>query len=242
MDVLKALYDGPRNPRSGDRIYFGQTPGSEAAGGPPQLPGWSLYWAEPGNHAKPARANFWRYWVFDDPTWHWRDFDFDADMQIADQRLAPMINAMDADLSSFRKAGGKLLHYHGFNDPVVPATDSISYFERASATTGAVDDFYRLFLAPGVEHCRGGPGPDSFDMLTALENWVEEGEPPEKIVATRRRSDTTSDTEEYSRLLCPYPKYAEFIGVGDSAQARNFVCTSDKERPAVPAIGTPYLR
>ena len=242
IEALDAIYDGPRNPRTGKRIYFGQTPGSEAAGGPPALPGWSFYWADPRQRERPARLSFWRYWAFDDPEWNWWDFDFDADMSIVDQRLAPVINAMDADLSGFRRAGGKLLHFHGLNDPVVPATDSISYFERANARGNGVEDFYRLFLAPGVEHCRGGPGPDEFDLLTALEDWVERGEAPERIIATGRTVQSPDGAGEFTRPLCPYPKYAEFSGAGDSDRAETFFCGADRRRPSVPEIGSTYLR
>jgi feruloyl esterase len=185
---------------------------------------------------------FWQYWVFDDPEWNWWNFDFDADMSVVDERLAPVINAMDADLSGFRRAGGKLLHYHGLNDPVVPATDSISYFERADAQAGGVGDFYRLFLAPGLEHCHGGPGPDEFDLLTALEDWVEQGEAPERIIAAGHRSGSAPGAAEFTRPLCPYPKYAEYRGTGDSDRAENFVCTAVKKRPPVPEIGPTYLR
>jgi feruloyl esterase len=242
VQALDALYDGPRNPRTGKRIYFGQTPGSETAGGPPELPGWSLYWADPRQPERPARADFWQHWVFDDAAWDWWSFDFDADMRKADRRLAPVINAMDAELSGFREAGGRLLHYHGLNDPVVPATDSISYYTRVAARTDSVDDFYRLFVAPGVEHCRGGPGPDSIDFLSALEAWVERGQTPDSIIARKFADSDQSGQAEFSRPLCPYPAYAVYDGIGDSAAASSFECRSDISRPAIPKIDPKYLK
>lgn len=242
VDVLEAIYDGPRNPRTGERIYFGQTPGSETAGGPPGRPGWSLYWADPRHPERPARASFWQFWVFDDAEWDWWSFDFDADMHRADRQLGATINAMDIELSGFRQAGGKLLHYHGLNDPVVPATDSISYYSRVAAHSEGTGDFYRLFLAPGVEHCRGGPGPDSIDLLPALTKWVERGEAPDRIVATRFAGGNPSGTAELSRPLCPYPAYAIYDGTGDSRESSSFECRSDIPRPGVPNIAPVYLK
>lgn len=243
VDVLVALYDGPRNPRTGDRIYFGQTPGSEAAGGPPGMPGWSLYWADPRQPGRPARASFWQYWAFRNPQWDWWTFDFDDDMRVTDERLAEDVNAMNPDLERFRQGGGKLIQFHGLNDPVVPATDSISFYARVRASLGSeIDDFYRLFLAPGVEHCQGGPGPDTFDLLGPLVGWVESGEAPDRIVATRFEGGARSGKVGYRRPLCPYPEYAEYRGTGNSDRAESFVCSAETERPLVPPIGPAYLR
>jgi Tannase and feruloyl esterase len=241
VEALRSLYDGPRNSRTGERIYFGQTPGSEAAGGPPGLPGWSLYWADPRNPRQPARASFWQVWAFDDPDWAWWDFDFDADMGVTDDRLADTINAMDPNLSRFRAAGGKLIQYHGLSDPVVPVADSISYYQRVVADVDRVDKFYRLFLVPGLNHCWGGPGPTIFDMQAALEAWVERGKVPERIVAERHTNGDPAAPVEYTRPLCPYPAYAVYSGAGDKSSAVNFECSTDLPRPAIPVIGPDYL-
>jgi feruloyl esterase len=245
VEVLRRLYDGPRNPRTGERIYFGLLPGSESgAGFVPDHPGWSLYWADPRQPGAPARASFWRDWALEGSSWDWWTFDFDRDVAAADERLAPVINAMNPDLDAFRARGGKLIHYHGLADPVVPATDSIAYHERVVARAGDAEDvadFYRLFLAPGVAHCGGGPGPNVLEPRAALEAWVERGQAPDRIVATRLAGGGRSGEVAYSRPLCPYPKHARYDGVGDPTKAESFDCV-DVKRPMLSEIGASYLR
>jgi feruloyl esterase len=151
---------------------------------------------------------------------------------------------MSPDLAAFRARGGKLLHYHGLADPVVPATDSIAYHERVVARAGdagKVADFYRLFLAPGVAHCGGGPGPNVFELRAALEAWVERGLAPERIATVRLAGHGRSGQVQYSRPLCPFPKRARYDGVGDRSRAESFECV-DAERPPLPQIGPSYLR
>jgi feruloyl esterase len=245
VEVVRSIYDGPRNPRTGARIYFGLLPGSESGPGfLPDRPGWSQYWADPREPTAPARASFWRHWVFEGADWDWWSFDFDRDTATADERLAPLINAMSPNLDAFQARGGKLIHYHGLDDPVVPATDSIAYHERVLARAGdteGVADFYRLFLAPGFAHCGGGPGPNVLELRDSLEAWVERGQTPERLLAIRYRGDDRSGSFEYSRPLCPFPKVARYDGAGDPSQAESFECV-EAERPPLPEIGAEYLR
>ncbi|TNE61044.1 MAG: tannase/feruloyl esterase family alpha/beta hydrolase [Alphaproteobacteria bacterium] len=236
--TLEKMYDGARNSATGERIYFGFLPGSEAAGGPPQLPGWSLYWADPANPAMPARANFWKYWAFGDPDWRWQDFDFDRDMKTTDDRLAGTINAMSVDLRAFRDRGGKLIHYHGLADPVVPASDSVSYFMRTQDTMGLTDAFYRLFLVPGMQHCYGGPGPFDLNAQAALEAWVEQGVAPARLVGS---NPGTKDIATFSRPICQFPAKAIYRGTGDPESADSFTC-SPAPMPEIEEPGADYLR
>ena len=171
--ALRRMYAGATNPRTGAHIAYGWPPGSEA--------GWAAYWADPRDPTRPARENFWRIWAFEDADWTWRDFDFDADWAWAHERLGPDIDADDPDLSAFRDAGGKLIQWHGGADPVVPLRDSIAY---AAAVRGVAPDsaaFHRLFVAPGVGHCGGGPGSTPQGLQTALEAWVEQGQAPVRL-------------------------------------------------------------
>jgi feruloyl esterase len=257
VTALRSMYDGADNPRTGQRIYFGWPRGSENSGRMlPNLPGWSLYWANPKDPMQPARVSFWRYWVFGDPNWSWWSFDFDRDMAAADEKLAPVINAMSPDLQRFRERGGKMIHNHGLADPVVPYMDSISYHERVVAqrvrqSGGSVDleqatrdiaEFYRLFLVPGMEHCRGGAGPDAFDALGALERWVEDGIAPDRIVATKFVGEGADRRAALTRPLCPFPGRARYRGSGDPNDATTFDCIADGGHPQWPALGSDYIR
>ena len=249
-DALATMYGGARNPRTGQVIYYGWPKGSENSGRIEKaLPGWSLYWADPVNAANPARLNFWRIWAFDDPNWDWKRFDFDTGMKTVDEKLAPSINAMSPDISEFAASGGKLIQYHGLDDPVVPPRESIDYFERVQAfeaklKTAPVDqsaDHYRLFLVPGMEHCRGGEGPNFLEMQQALETWVENGNAPAAINATKFVDDKPENGEVFSRPLCPYPSFAQFKGIGNSNEARNFRCEAG-HRYTDPLIASTYAR
>ncbi len=247
VDAMAAMYGGAHDPKTGEQIYYGWPKGSENSGRVVKtLPGWSLYWADPAHPDRPARLNFWRIWAFQDPNWDWRSFDFDAGMKTVDDRLASTINAMSPDLSAFRASGGKLIQYHGLADPVVPPRESIDYYERVQATEDAakpprVDasaDFYRLFLAPGLYHCQGGPGPNLLDLQGALEKWVEQGVAPETIAATKYRDDKPAEGAMMSRPLCPYPKRAHYNGAGDPAAASSFSCVEAARYPnPLPAAG-----
>jgi feruloyl esterase len=156
---------------------------------------------------------------------------------------------MSADLSAFRTAGGKLIQYHGLADPVVPPRESIDYYERVQALADenksgradATQDFYRLFLAPGLYHCQGGPGPNVLETQAALEKWVEQGVAPDTIAATKFHNDKPSDGVEMSRLLCPYPKVARYKGEGDAAEASSFSCVEGRRYPT-PLPASTYLQ
>jgi feruloyl esterase len=248
--ALATMYAGAHDPKTGEQIFYGWPKGSENSGRfVKDLPGWSLYWADPAHRDQPARLNFWKIWAFQNSDWDWRSFDFDQDMKAADDRLAPVINAMSPDLEGLRSAGGKLIQYHGLADPVAPPRDSIDYYERVQAklagerTPAANEsaDFYRLFLAPGLQHCEGGPGPNVLEVQSALENWVERGVAPETIVATKFRDDKPAEGVEMTRNLCPYPQRPHYNGVGDPTKADSFRCEeSPRETHPLPAAA--YLR
>ena len=148
------------------------------------------------------------------------------------------MNATSPDLREFQRRGGKLLQYHGWNDQLIAAQNSIDYYESVRAFFGAgvdVPAFHRLFMAPGMAHCSGGPGPNTFDMQAALEAWVEQGVAPDRIVATR----SVNGVVDRMRPLCPYPQVAAYTGQGDTNDAANFVCRQPPPGPLGKPVGKP---
>jgi feruloyl esterase len=216
--AVRSIYDGARNPRTGERLFPGWERGSESLGG--RGGGWQAYFA---GQAEPARTDFWRYWVFGNPQWDPRTFDFDRDVATAAKKVG-FIDATNPDLSGFAAQKGKLVMYHGWADPVVPPEDGVQYYESVTGKMGEpkTHSFFRLFMVPGMGHCGGGPGPNTFDALGAMDRWVTDGVAPEQIVA----SHATDGNVDRTRPLCPYPAVAKWNGKGRSDDAANFVCAS----------------
>jgi feruloyl esterase len=211
VESVRKIYSGARNPRTGERIFAGWTLGTETT--------WTTYFVGP---TEPRRNEFWKLWVFNDPNWDWRTFDFDRDLAFADTKMA-IVNSVDADLRPFKTRNAKLVMYHGWADGNVPAADSIEYYERvklAVGGSGEITDFFRLFLVPGMGHCSGGDGPNTFDTIGAIEQWVEHGKAPEQMIASKIIHGVRART----RPLCPYPQIAKWKGSGSTDDAVNFVC------------------
>lgn len=213
--AARAVYGPARNPRTHEPLYPGLAPGSE--------PGWGLapvgqVLADPS----PMTLGFFKYVAFGDPKWTDTNFDFDRDVAVADRR-AGVLNAIDTNLSRFFARGGKLLQYHGWADGQLSPLNSIDYYERVTGSTHRnprAGEAYRLFLVPGMDHCRGGEGTDRFDMLSALADWVERSQAPNRITASR----IVDGRIQRTRPLCPYPQVATYKGSGDSNDAANFEC------------------
>ena len=135
------------------------------------------------------------------------------------------MSATDPDLSDFADRGGKLFLWHGWNDALIPPRNTMHYYEDVVATMGAerVKDSVRLFMLPGVLHCSGGEGASSVDHLSLLEEWVEEGKAPDRVIARR----PLGEGAERTRPLCPYPQVARYNGTGSTDDAANFQCRSE---------------
>jgi len=203
----RSIYDGRRDPRTGKIAFPGFSPGAEAEGN-----SWNAWITGPteDKHSNAAgyqfSSNAFKYFAFQDPTFDFLKMDLGAEFDRAHAIMGPMIDSPNPDLSAFRKNGGKLVQYHGWNDPAIPARSSIRYYEDVGRTMGKTDDFYRLYLVPGMLHCGGGPGPGTVDWLATLDSWVGEKVAPAELTATGAGGA--------SQKLCPYPAVAQSDGKG----------------------------
>jgi feruloyl esterase len=167
-------------------------------------------------------------------------------MPFTDEKLASLLNATDPNLKPFQAHGGKLILYHGWTDPSVSPLETIDYYKSVVATaTGAgafgdgteaflhgvnqTEQFIRLFIVPGMDHCGGGPGPNTFEAFGSLVNWVEHKQAPGKMIA----SHLTAGQVDRMRPLCPYPMTSQYTGQGSTDDAAGFVCK-------LPAAGSSF--
>lgn len=236
--ALKKIYAGPRNAK-GQQIIPGFTPGSETGPG-----GWTP-WITGATPTTALQFFFstqaFKNMVYNDPNWDFKTFDLERDGKLAHEKLAPVLNATDPDLKAFSARGGKLILYHGWNDAALPPMNTVNYFQSVVAKLGQrqTNSFVRLFMAPGVQHCAGGPGPDNFgqmvtsgqsdpqyDLTLALERWVEQGVAPDQVIATKRAA--ANAPAQRTRPLCPYPQVARYKGSGSTDEAANFNCVMEQ--------------
>ena len=228
VEALEKMYDGPRD-STGRRLYSGLPLGSE-----PYWSRWVVGKTADGSDDVALRQSlqFLRYMAFrQDPgeDYTLADVDFDSDPQRL-EKLAHIYNVDDPDLGAFRESGGKLLMLHSWADAGPPPMETTAYYEAVESAIGSRDrtqEFFRLFMVPGMDHCGIGEGPgirgDGYDPLTALELWVEEGEAPASLMMTK----TTSTGEVlWTRPICPYPQRAAYKGGGAANDASSFECVS----------------
>jgi len=263
IESLQAIYQGMRAAH-GEITFSGFTPGAEVG----SWSGWILG-AKPGESAE-ARfgSGFVGAMVQQDANWKIGQFDFDRDAPRIIQQFGPMMNATDADLSKFASRGGKLILFHGWADAAVPPLNTIRYFEDVGAKMGTQrrSQFVRLFMAPGMQHCFGGPGPSLFgehtaarqpadpdsDLAAALERWVEGGAAPETVRAIKPKDllagafGSPKGGVERTGLLCAYPKRAKWNGTASADDAANSTCVDEPAptnlRSFIPATISPEAR
>jgi feruloyl esterase len=211
--AAKKIYSPAVNPRTGQVLFASLVPGTEL--------GWGIQALGP----EPSQNIYdqYKYVVFKNENWDWKTFNFDADVARGDLPENLPMNATDPNMKAFFSHNGKLLLYHGWSDPNVPTLNTIKYYKSVVDTMGGAakaSDSVRLFLEPGMGHCGGGEGPNVFDKVGPMEQWVEHGKAPEKMIA----SHLTDGKVDRTRPLCPYPQVAKYKGSGSIDDAANFVC------------------
>ncbi len=237
ITTAKAFYSGPLN-RAGRSLYFGWLPGGEM--GPPT---WRFVQAPPNAPEEPAFDGLFKWALSED--YNWRTFDFSRDMAKVDAVLGSDLNgATKADLRAFAKHGGKIVLFQGWADTLVSPKQTIAFYRKFSARSGGLakaQGFARLFMVPGIGHCGGGDGPNSFlairaggqkapsdaptdDVFAAMTQWVESGKAPSRIIATKYVDDILAKGITLQRPLCPYPQKTWYKGSGNTTDADSFVC------------------
>jgi feruloyl esterase len=204
LKTVEAFYQGVKNSKD-ELIFSGQALGNPI----PALQGVTT--RTPGGGFDTVRI-----WGFQDANYDWRTFDLDRDMPIINSKVG-FVDAVDPDLRKFKDHGGRLLLYAGWGDTAITPENTVLYYENLVKEMGEQKDFVRLFMVPGMGHCRGGDGPHTFDTLTTLERWREQGVTPAQMMGTNPESGL-------SRPLCPYPQYAKYSGSGDLKDAKNWAC------------------
>lgn len=211
VETVRRIYSDVMNPRTKREIFPGHEPGSEL--------GWTTM---AGPNPFGVGIDMFRYMVFNNPDWDYKTFNFDSDAAVAQKAGEPM-DALNPDLRPFLARGGKIIQYHGWADPQISPRSSVEYYNSVVEKLGGaakVNDSYRLFMIPAMAHCGGGEATSNFDMMTALEQWVEAKKAPDMIAASRIRDGKVDRT----RPLCPYPQVAKYKGAGSVDDAANFSC------------------
>ena len=219
VDALKALYAGPAN-AAGEPVYPGLMPGGETQ--------WQPLVGGPRPH--PIAPAIYGHMVFEDPNWDWRTFTYDRDLAAAKAKLGDVMDAMDPDLSRFKARGGKLIVYHGWSDFSISPEATRRYYDTLVTAMGgraATEAFARLFLLPGVGHCRGGTGPDTFDGLGPLVDGSKRASRPSASWRRRR-----SMARWCGRVRCvPIPGSRAGTGRAASTTPASFDCQEPDAAP-----------
>jgi feruloyl esterase len=209
LESVKRAYAAAKT-KSGETVFPGKEPGSET--------GWGGVLA--GQQAPGVSIGSFQV-AYNDANWDAKTFDLDRDLKIVDEKVGTVINAVNPDLSAFKAHGGKLLLYHGWDDTAISPGNTINYYESVLKKMGGKqDNFVRLFMAPGMQHCGNGPGPNQINYMGTIERWRESNTAPDTLTAYH----VTNNRVDMTRPLCPYPQVATYKGAGSTNDAANFVC------------------
>jgi feruloyl esterase len=212
VDAAKKIYAPVVHPVTREEIFPGVEPGSE--------PRWTVNAGGP--RPLGMSDDLFKFVVFQDDKWDFRDLDVLKHLELARKADGGTISPTSPNIKPFLDRGGKMIMYHGWGDTNIPPRSSVNYYNRLVSTLGAapVGAGVRLYMAPGMGHCGGGEGPNTFDMLTQLEQWREQGKAPADVLASK----IADGKVERTRPLCPFPQIAYYKGSGSIDEARNFEC------------------
>jgi hypothetical protein len=236
MATLKSIYAAKRD-AAGREVFPGYTPGAESAGG-----SWNN-WMVGKKQGDPTAMmyfglGYFKDFVFGREDWELGTFEFGRDSEVALEKTGAALNSTDTNLKLFAARGGKLLMYHGWNDPAIPALSTVEYYDGVVGSMGkkATEAAVRLYMVPGMLHCDGGPGVVDFgqgdtavrgdarqDVFTALERWVEAGTGPGTLTAREFVGDDETKAVVRTRPVCVYPAVARYVK-GDAKDASSFAC------------------
>jgi feruloyl esterase len=206
LQSVETYYGGLKNSK-GELIFSGQ-----ALGNPINAQRGNIPAIGAGNDTV-------RIWGFQNDKYDWSTFDLDRDMPIINSKVG-FVDAVDPDLSKFKARGGKLLLYAGWGDTTITPENTVLYYESVLDKMGRNQgDFTRLFLVPGMAHCGGGPGLNTFDSIGALEQWREKGSTPTQVTGF-------NNTTLMTRPVCAYPQAAKYKGTGNIKDAANWSCSN----------------
>jgi hypothetical protein len=219
-EVVRRIWQGPRR-QDGSFLWYGLERGADFSG--LSSTGGTPLAARPN----PITMEWWRYFLNQNPQWDWGALTPALYEQYWDQSVeefSAVLATDNPDLSAFRDRGGKLILWHGWSDQLIYPEGTIDYYQRVQKQMGGegASKFARLFLAPGVGHCGGGPGPQPDGQFDAVVQWVEKGQAPEMLHAVRREKGAVVRT----RPLCPFPLMAKYRGSGSTDDQASFACAA----------------
>jgi feruloyl esterase len=243
LKTYEAIHRGPTD-GAGRPVYAGQAYGSENPGWTDTISATGFEAAQTEAQMSMYGANYYRNFVYQDKSWSFHDFDVDKGRADAVKAVGRIMNADDVHFAGFKAHGGKLIQFAGMVDSIVTPLSSVKFYQSvvaaqgnmpAAAALARTQEFYRLFIAPGMGHCGGGPGPNQFgqaggvgdaehDLVVALEQWVEKGVPPTRLIATKYNSDDKDKGVAMTRPLCLFPQVARYKGSGAVTDAASFSC------------------
>jgi feruloyl esterase len=211
VEALRDIYGGVKNPRTGEKVFAGFQPGSEQ----------QLMALIGGKEPFPVAQSFFRDLVFSNPQWDFTSYDYDKDLAATAKAGSDILDVPSNGLVKFINGGGKLLLSHGWSDGLIPASNTVAFYKSMTAKMKQkkAAESVRLFMLPGVGHCGGGDAPSVTDMLSIIDQWVETGKAPDRIIAS-----DPPDQKPMSRPICPYPQIAKYKGSGSTDDAVNFEC------------------